>query len=156
MSSGIRSLTIGETVERSGVAASALRFYESRDLIHSYRTNGNQRRFHQSMLRRIAVIQVAQRLGFTLEEIKDALSSLPDNRTPNKRDWDKLATKWREQLNERIAGLEGLRDNLSSCISCGCLSMQKCRLVNPEDILHDHGSGPRQLLDGEPEQAEIK
>ncbi|MGY0215872.1 redox-sensitive transcriptional activator SoxR [Endozoicomonadaceae bacterium StTr2] len=141
-----RSLTIGETVERSGVAASALRFYESRGLIHSYRTNGNQRRFHSSMLRRIAVIQVAQKLGMTLEEIKQALSTLPDNRTPTKRDWDKLATQWRKQMDDRISRLEDLRDNLSSCIGCGCLSMQQCRLVNPEDILQEEGSGPRQLV----------
>ncbi|MGI9277178.1 MAG: redox-sensitive transcriptional activator SoxR [Endozoicomonas sp.] len=140
-------LAIGEVAERSGVASSALRFYETRGLIQSLRTGGNQRRYHPSMLRRIAVIQVAQTLGLTLEEIASALASLPDNRTPNKRDWDRLATKWGRQLDERIEQLQHLRHNLSGCIGCGCLSMRKCALFNPDDAISADGPGPRYLID---------
>ena len=140
-------LTIGEAAARSGIATSALRFYETRGLIQSLRTEGNQRRYHISMLRRIAVIQVAQKLGLTLEEIAAALASLPDNRTPTKRDWDRLATKWGRQLDERIENLQRLRNNLSGCIGCGCLSMRKCALFNPDDEIASHGPGPRYLIE---------
>jgi MerR family redox-sensitive transcriptional activator SoxR len=115
-------LTIGETAQRSGVAASALRFYETRNLIASHRGPGNQRRFHRSMLRRISIIKVAQALGLSLEEISKALETLPNKRTPTRRDWEKLSLKWRDQLDARIADLQKLREKLSGCIGCGCLS----------------------------------
>lgn len=140
-------ITISETAKRCGVATSTLRFYEQRGLIRSYRTAGNQRRFHPSMIRRISVIRVAQNLGLTLDEISEALKSLPDERTPNKKDWEKLSSQWGIMLDERIKSLQNLRNNLSGCIGCGCLSMKSCKLVNPDDQIASHGAGPRFLLD---------
>ena len=134
-------LTIGQLSERSGVAPSALRFYETKGLIASIRTNGNQRRYQSAMLRRIALIQVAQSIGFTLEEITEELSTLPMNQTATKRDWERVAKKWQGQLDSKMAQIRSLQENLTGCIGCGCLSMQKCHLLNPEDILHDQGQG---------------
>lgn len=140
------ALTIGELAERSGVSTSALRFYERQGLISSERTVGNQRRYDRSMLRRVALIRVAQQVGVSLERIQVALDALPDGRTPNKRDWERLSKQWREELDERIELATRLRDQLTSCIGCGCLSLRRCSLYNRADILADEGSGPRRLL----------
>jgi len=139
-------LTIGETANRCGIAASALRFYESRGLIRSQRGRGNQRRYHRSEIRKISIIRVAQNLGLTLKEIEHALSSLPDKRTPNKKDWEQLSNIWRSELDRRINSLEQLRDQLTGCIGCGCLSMKKCALYNKNDNANSGGTGPRFLL----------
>lgn len=139
-------LSIGEVAERAGVAASALRFYESEGLIESERTDGGQRRFHRDVLRRIAFVRAAQRVGLTLDEIKDALASLPDSRTPTANDWSKLSQSWRPLLNARIEELVRLRDKLDSCIGCGCLSLKICALSNPGDEVGGEGSGARWLL----------
>ena len=138
------SLTIGELSQRSGIAPSALRYYETMGLIHSVRTSGNQRRYERAVLRRVAFIRIAQRVGVSLEEIAEALAGLPDSRA----DWADLSATWRARLNERIAVLERLRDRLASCIGCGCLSLQRCRISNPDDELAAEGSGPRFLLRG--------
>jgi MerR family redox-sensitive transcriptional activator SoxR len=139
-------LTIGEVVARTGVAHSAVRFYESSGLIHSTRTAGGQRRFHRDVLRRIAFIRVAQRVGLTLDDIGKALDVLPDRRTPHVDDWARLGRAWRAELDERIRLLESLRDELTSCIGCGCLSLRVCRLYNPDDGAAHLGPGPRYLL----------
>lgn len=139
-------LTIGQLAERSGVATSALRFYETKGLIASFRTNGNQRRYLPSMLRRIALIQVAQSVGFTLEEIIHELSGLPMNKTATKRDWDKVAKKWQKDLDRKMAKIQSLKENLSGCIGCGCLSMKKCHLLNPDDELHEQGQGAQRII----------
>jgi MerR family redox-sensitive transcriptional activator SoxR len=139
-------LSIGDVVERTGVAPSALRFYERRDLIQSSRTRGGQRRYRRDVLRRIAFIRVAQRVGLSLEEIGDALALLPGGRTPHVADWERLSRIWRDRLDERIALLHALRDELSSCIGCGCLSLKACALYNPADGAARLGAGPRYLL----------
>jgi MerR family redox-sensitive transcriptional activator SoxR len=139
-------LAIGEVADRTGVAVSALRFYEARGFITSTRTTGGQRRFHREVLRRIAFIRVAQRVGLSLEEIRDALATLPAARTPNKNDWARLSRAWRPRIDEQIAVLERLRDELTECIGCGCLSLQTCRLYNPDDGAAALGTGPRYLL----------
>jgi MerR family transcriptional regulator, redox-sensitive transcriptional activator SoxR len=134
-------LTIGELAERAGVATSAIRFYESRGLISSGRTTGNQRRYERSTLRRVAFIRTAQRVGLTLEEIGEALATLPDRRTPTKADWHRLSQTWRPRLDEQIHRLELLRDRLEGCIGCGCLSLRTCALTNPGDDLAALGPG---------------
>jgi MerR family transcriptional regulator, redox-sensitive transcriptional activator SoxR len=143
-------LTIGEVAARAGLAASALRFYESEGLIDSARSGGGQRRFHRDMLRRIAFVRVAQRVGLTLEEIRGALARLPAGRTPTPADWAALSRSWRPRLDDQIATLERLRDRLTSCIGCGCLSFKACALYNPEDAASSLGPGPRYLLGDEP------
>ena len=140
-------LTVGQLSERSGVAKSALRFYETKGLIASIRTNGNQRRYKTSMLRRIALIQVAQSIGFTLEEITRELANLPMNKTPTKRDWERVAKKWQKDLDNKMGRIQSLRENLTGCIGCGCLSMKKCHLLNPDDVLHENGDGAQRLID---------
>ena len=145
------SLTIGDLAARSGVRTSGLRFYESRGLITSHRTAGNQRRYSRGMLRRVAVIRAAQLLGLTLEEIATALSRLPEARTPNRRDWERLSSTWRGLLDGRIAELEALRDRLSGCIGCGCLSLESCSLFNPDDRAADRGAGARYLVGDSPD-----
>ncbi|HEC60444.1 hypothetical protein LCGC14_0581380 [marine sediment metagenome] len=140
-------LTVGELAERSGVAKSALRFYETKNLLASIRTTGNQRRYDASMLRRIALIQVAQSVGFTLEEITNELASLPMNKNATKQDWQRVATKWQKELDSKMNRIQSLKDNLTGCIGCGCLSMNKCHLLNPEDILHEQGTGAQRLFD---------
>jgi MerR family redox-sensitive transcriptional activator SoxR len=137
---------MSDVVARSGVSASALRFYERRSLIRAERSPGNQRRYHRDVLRRLAFIRVAQRVGLSLDDISAALDSLPDQRTPNQRDWERLSNRWRTELDERIRLLQALRDELSSCIGCGCLSLQRCKLYNPDDGAARLGSGPRYLL----------
>jgi MerR family transcriptional regulator, redox-sensitive transcriptional activator SoxR len=138
-------LTIGELADRSGVATSALRFYEDRGLIESRRTTGNQRRYVRATLRRVAFIRTAQRVGLTLEEITDALATLPQGRTPTKADWARLSRSWRPRLDEQIRRIELLRDRLDGCIGCGCLSLRTCTLVNPGDWLAQDGPGPVRL-----------
>ncbi|MEQ5835260.1 redox-sensitive transcriptional activator SoxR [Marinobacter sp. NFXS9] len=138
-------LRVGEVSRRSGVAVSALHFYEQKGLIHSWRTGGNQRRYHRHILRRIAIIKVAQRLGVPLAEIADALSTLPEGRTVTAHDWQQLSNRWRRDLDDRINKLTRLRDQLTDCIGCGCLSVEACKLRNPADVLGEDGSGPRRL-----------
>lgn len=139
-------LTIGELSARSGVAPSALRYYERLGLIQATRTTGNQRRYEKAVLRRVAFIRIAAAVGLSLEEIRAALASLPESRTPTKADWERLSRRWRQRLDEQIALLERLRDNLTNCIGCGCLSLKSCRLYNPDDELAAEGTGPRRLL----------
>jgi MerR family transcriptional regulator, redox-sensitive transcriptional activator SoxR len=140
------ALTIGELAARSGVAPSALRYYERLGLIRARRTTGNQRRYERAELRRVAFIRIAQQVGVSLEEIRAALASLPESRTPTKADWARLSARWKGKLQERIDMLERLRDQLSGCIGCGCLSLQRCRLYNPGDVLAAEGAGPRRIL----------
>jgi MerR family redox-sensitive transcriptional activator SoxR len=140
-------LSIGAVSERTGVASSALRFYEAEGLIHAVRSDSGHRRFHRDALRRVAFIRVAQEVGLSLEEIKAALATLPDERTPTQHDWEVLASSWRPRLDAQIAMLERLRDRLVGCIGCGCLSMKACRLVNPGDQVGARGPGPRYVLD---------
>ncbi|OKY25092.1 redox-sensitive transcriptional activator SoxR [Thalassotalea sp. PP2-459] len=136
------NLSVGRVAKRAGVKVSTLHFYEAKGLIKSWRNNGNQRRYKPDVLRRISVIKAAQKMGISLEEIKQAFAALPKNRTPNTQDWQQLASQWQQTLNERITYMERLRDYLSGCIGCGCLSMNSCPLYNPEDTLGDTGSGP--------------
>lgn len=145
------ALTIGELSERTDVAPSALRFYEAEGLIQASRSEGGQRRYHRDVLRRVSFIKVAQRVGLSLDEIRDAMASLPESRTPTKEDWAKLSRSWRPQLDDQIAVLERLRDRLDGCIGCGCLSLRVCGLFNPNDEAGASGPGPRYLL-GEPPQ----
>lgn len=138
-------LTPGQLAERSGVAVSALHFYERQGLIRSRRTMGNQRRYRREMLRRVAFIRVSQRVGIPLAAIRAALETLPDGRTPGREDWARLSALWRGDLDLRIEQLVRLRDDLSDCIGCGCLSLDRCVLINPADCLGDRGAGPRLL-----------
>jgi MerR family transcriptional regulator, redox-sensitive transcriptional activator SoxR len=142
----LHELTVGEVAARSGVAVSTLHFYESAGLIKSRRNEGNQRRYPREVLRRIAVIRVAQRTGISLASIREAMHALPDRRTPTTEDWRKLSARWRGELNDRIERLIRLRDQLDGCIGCGCLSLEACPLRNPWDKLAEQGPGPR-LLD---------
>ena len=141
-----KELSVGEVADRSGVAVSALHFYESKGLIKSWRNAGNQRRYHRDVLRRVALIKVAQRTGIPLASIREALQALPDERAPTATDWRRLSAQWRQELNERIQRLTQMRDQLNKCIGCGCLSLRDCPLRNPWDELSTEGSGPR-LLD---------
>ncbi|MBM9462959.1 redox-sensitive transcriptional activator SoxR [Aeromicrobium sp. YIM 150415] len=140
-----QELTPGELSQRAGVSVSALHFYEREGLIESRRTAGNQRRYHRDALRRIAFIRVSQSVGISLSRIGDALDSLPADRTPTKADWSRLSRGWRDELDERIATLERLRDDLDGCIGCGCLSLARCTLYNRDDSLAAEGPGPRRL-----------
>ncbi|MGH9151611.1 MAG: redox-sensitive transcriptional activator SoxR [Acidimicrobiales bacterium] len=142
----MEDLTIGALSERTGVAASALRFYEAEGLITSTRTPGGQRRYRRDAIRRVSFVRVAQQVGLSLGEIREALSSLPAGRTPDRRDWERLSRSWRSRLDARIALLEGLRDRLDGCIGCGCLSLAVCRLANPGDVAGERGAGPRYLV----------
>jgi MerR family transcriptional regulator, redox-sensitive transcriptional activator SoxR len=141
------SLTIGELAERSGVPTSTLRYYDRLGLIPAERSSGNQRRYPRSALRRVAFVRVAQRVGVSLDEISAALATLPKDRTPTKADWQRLSRAWHTALDERIDMLQRLRDRLSGCIGCGCLSMRSCTLYNAGDELRSHGSGPRRVLE---------
>ena len=143
-------MTIGQLARRAGIAASALRFYEQRGLIASQRNQGNQRRYHRSVLRRLAVIQVAKDLGLTLEEIHEAFASLPKESTPTRRDWTRLSSLWQEKLDARIDELVRTRERLSGCIGCGCLSLRRCRLFNADDRASELGAGARYLLGDDP------
>jgi MerR family redox-sensitive transcriptional activator SoxR len=143
-----KQLTVGEVAARSGVAVSTLHFYEAQGLIASWRNRGNQRRYPREVLRRVAVIKVAQRTGIPLAEIREALATLPEERTPTEADWKRISTRWRASLDERIQRLTRLRNQLDGCIGCGCLSLGVCPLRNPWDRLGEEGPGPR-LLDPE-------
>lgn len=140
-----KELTVGQLSARSGVAVSALHFYEAQGLIHARRTAGNQRRYQREMLRRVAFIRASQRVGIPLARIKDALEKLPAGRTPTPRDWARLSAAWRDDLDNRIGQLQHLRDRLTGCIGCGCLSLTTCQLANPDDILGSEGPGARNL-----------
>jgi MerR family redox-sensitive transcriptional activator SoxR len=141
-------ITIGELASRTGAASSALRYYERMGLIRSDRTGGNQRRYPRSAIRRVSFIRIAQRVGLSLEEIRDALATLPEGRTPTRADWTRLSKAWRQRLDDQITLLQRLRQNLDGCIGCGCLSLATCHLYNPGDLLAEQGAGPRVLLRG--------
>ena len=138
-------LTVGEVSGRSGIAPSALRYYESEGLIDATRTTGNQRRYPRNVLRRLAFIRAAQNIGLSLDEIASALATLPDARTPTKADWTRLSRSWRDRLDEQIAALHKLRNGLDSCIGCGCLSLQRCAVQNPADTAATAGPGAAYL-----------
>lgn len=140
-------LSVGELAARSGVAVSALHFYERQGLIHGGRNAGNQRRYGREVLRRVAIIKVAQRAGIPLASIREALDTLPDGRTPTTADWTRLSRRWRAELDARIDQLTRLRDQLDGCIGCGCLSLKACPLRNPEDVAGARGPGARYLED---------
>jgi MerR family transcriptional regulator, redox-sensitive transcriptional activator SoxR len=139
-------LTIGQLSQRSGVSQSALRFYERKGLITAQRSHGNQRRYPRIALRRVALIQAGKAAGIPLQRIRAALDTLPGDRTPTKRDWEHLSQQWREELDERIATLEAIRGRLTGCIGCGCLSLRRCALLNPQDKAAQEGPGARYLL----------
>ncbi|WP_328316661.1 redox-sensitive transcriptional activator SoxR [Streptomyces sp. NBC_00388] len=141
----IQELTVGQLSARSGAAVSALHFYESKGLISSRRTSGNQRRYTRDALRRVAFVRAAQRVGIPLATIRGALAELPDERTPNREDWARLSAAWRSELDGRIAQLGRLRDHLTDCIGCGCLSLENCVLSNPDDAAGDRMTGSRLL-----------
>ncbi len=143
-------LTIGEVAKRSGVAASALRFYEEKGLIESERSGSGHRRFPRPVLRRIAFIVFAQRIGLSLAEIGEELAKLPPHRAPNRRDWSRLSSTWTSRIDERIGELERLKLGLTGCIGCGCLSLDRCRLANPEDRAASLGPGPRYWVGDRP------
>ena len=140
-------LTIGQVAARTGVAASALRFYEDEGLLTPRRTAAGHRRYPRELLRRVSFIRAAQEVGISLAEVRAALATLPEERTPTREDWARLSSGWRDRLDERIAALERLRDRLDGCIGCGCLSLERCRIVNPDDAAADHGPGSRLLGD---------
>lgn len=150
-------LTIGETADRSGYAPSALRYYEREGLIPAERSSGGQRRYARSVLRRLAFIRAARHIGLSLDEIRSALARLPASRTPTRADWTQISRLWRGRLDAEIDALIALRDGLDSCIGCGCLSLQRCRLSNPNDVAAVGGPGavflPRRLREGLPEPA---
>ena len=145
----VKLFTVGEIAARAGVATSALRFYEDEGLIQSERNDAGHRRYHADVLRRVAFVRTAQLVGLSLADIREALASLPDSRTPNARDWERLARTWRPRLDERIAVLTRMRDQLDECIGCGCLSLGSCGLWNPDDAAGALGDGPRYLLSDE-------
>src|ERR671936_2566395 len=138
-------LAIGDVAERSGVAASAIRFYEAKGLLASHRTSGNQRRYERAVLRRIALIQAGRAAGIPLSRIRAALDSLPAGRTPTRRDWERFSRRWRDDLDRRIVTLEALRDRLTTCIGCACLSIDRCELLNPDDEAGGAGPGAHYL-----------
>ena len=151
-----KELTIGTLSERTGVATSALRFYEAEGLIDATRTDGGQRRYHRETLRRVSFIRIAQMVGLTLDEIREAMDSLPHGRTPDEHDWAMLSASWRPRLDEQIAMMERLRERLTACIGCGCLSLRVCKLVNPDDIAGQAGAGPRYVVGEAPKRRQPK
>ena len=140
-------LSVGEVAARSGVAVSTLHFYEKKGLIEGWRTSGNQRRYPRGVLRRVAIVKIAQRAGIPLQVIKQALATIPPDHSPNAKDWARFVSSWREMLDERITSLTQLRDQLTSCIGCGCMSLKSCPLRNPGDRLGRDGAGARLLID---------
>jgi MerR family transcriptional regulator, redox-sensitive transcriptional activator SoxR len=145
-------VTIGELSRRTGVSQSALRFYERQGLIASQRTDGNQRRYARDMVRRVALVQAGKAAGIPLERIREALATLPDRQTPRKRDWEQLSRSWRRDLDERIATLEAIRSRLTTCIGCGCLSLQRCGLLNQGDEAALLGAGAHFLRTPSPQE----
>ena len=143
---GDEALAIGELAARTGLAVSAIRYYEAEGLVRATRNAGGHRRFRREAIRRLSFVLIAQQLGFSLEEIRAQLDRLPAERTPTRQDWEKISRGFRSRLNERIATLERLRDSLDGCIGCGCLSLERCRLYNPGDEASEDGTGPRYLL----------
>ena len=143
----LQELTVGQLAARSGAAVSALHFYESKGLIHSRRTSGNQRRFSRDTLRRVAFVRAAQRVGIPLATIREALAELPEGRTPTADDWARLSESWRSELDERIRQLNRLRDHLTDCIGCGCLSLEGCVLSNPDDVFGERLTGSRLMTE---------
>jgi MerR family redox-sensitive transcriptional activator SoxR len=141
-----KELTVGQVAQRTGVAVSALHFYERKGLIRSHRTSGNQRRYDRDVLRRVAIIRMAQEMGIPLAEVAGSLGGLPVGHVPSKDDWSVISEGWKEKLDRRITLLTRLRDELNNCIGCGCLSLERCPLYNPSDRLHTEGPGPRVLL----------
>jgi len=144
-------LTIGEVAKRSGTAASALRFYEEQGLIHSERNDAGHRRYPRAVIRRVAFIVFAQRIGLSLQEIRTELAQLPKNRVPERSDWAKLSAQWTKRIRARIAELERLQGSLTECIGCGCLSLDRCQLANPGDRAARRGPGPRYWIDSSAE-----
>lgn len=140
------TLSIGEVSERTGAAASALRFYEEQGLIHAERNSGGQRRFHREVIRRVSFIRAAQQIGLSLNEIREFMSTLPDQRTPTREDWGRVAASWGPRIDEQIHLLERLKDRVAGCIGCGCLSLDVCPIINPHDELSSEGPGPRLLI----------
>ena len=147
----IELLTIGALARRTGLAVSAIRFYESKGLVRATRNEGGHRRFSRSDVRRLSFVLIAQQFGFTIEQIKRELDRLPSQRAPTKADWARISRGFRHALNEKIDTLTRLRDDLDGCIGCGCLSLQSCRIYNADDRAAQGGTGPRYLIDGRPE-----
>lgn len=141
-----RGLSIGQISDRTGLAPSAIRYYEEENLVTPFRNAGGQRRFDRADIRRLSFVMIAQQLGFSIKQIKTALASLPDNRTPTKADWESLSKQFRDDLDSRIAQMEALREKLTGCIGCGCLSLKACKLYNPKDRIRTKGHGPRYLM----------
>lgn len=137
-----KEFSVGFVAKRCGIKVSTLHFYEQKGLIHSWRNQGNQRRYKPDVLRRVAIIKAAQKLGISLSDIKQAFSALPDKTTPNKQQWATMSASWQQALNEKISYMQRLRDSLDGCIGCGCLSMKSCPIYNPDDILAAKGPGP--------------
>ncbi|MEU9759460.1 redox-sensitive transcriptional activator SoxR [Streptomyces sp. NPDC047987] len=152
----LQELTVGQLSARSGAAVSALHFYEAKGLIKSRRTSGNQRRYTRDALRRVAFVRAAQRVGIPLATVREALAELPDERTPNRDDWARLSAAWRFELDERIAQLAQLRDHLTDCIGCGCLSLETCVLSNPDDVSGQRISGSRLMPEHRADDGERK
>jgi MerR family redox-sensitive transcriptional activator SoxR len=148
-------ITIGELSKRSGVSQSALRFYERQGLISASRTNGNQRRYERVTLRRVALVQAGKAAGIPLERIREALATLPDDKWPTKRDWERLSSAWRRELDARIAALEAIRSRLTGCIGCGCLSLQRCSLINLDDESARLGAGAHYLTRVAPRERDL-
>lgn len=141
-----RGLSIGQLADRTGLAVSAIRFYEDKGLVHPVRNSGGQRRYDRGDIRRLSFVMISQQLGFSLAEIKELFQNLPDNRTPTKADWSRISKQFRVRIEARIDGLVALRDKLDGCIGCGCLSLKACALYNPQDIAKTRGTGPRYLM----------
>lgn len=143
-------ITIGQLSDRTGIAVSALRYYESLGILAPNRTAGGQRRYPKQDIRKVSFLIAAQKFGFTLPQIAALLADLPNNRAPNARDWERISTDFRDALDEQITRLTKLRNNLSGCIGCGCLSLESCKLYNPDDVAGEHGAGPRYLMGDSP------
>jgi len=145
------NLSIGQLAERTGLAVSAIRYYETQGLVHPERNAGGQRRYLRSDIRRLSFVQIAQQFGFTISQIREQFAALPDGRTPTKQDWTRISRGFRAELDQRIETLTKLRNNLDGCIGCGCLSLRKCALYNPQDRAAKNGVGPRYLMGDRPE-----
>ena len=147
----VAGVSIGALAERTGLAVSAIRYYEEQGLVHPWRNAGGQRRFHRADIRRLSFVMIAQQFGFTLPQIRAQLDQLPGGRTPSAADWARISVTFRGHLDSRIATLQKLRDNLDGCIGCGCLSLEKCKLYNPDDVAAAKGTGPRYLMGDRPD-----